>query len=196
MNRYWIPQKCQIIYYSFKYWRNRSTRIVLKFCFVLSVNRNRSPTNYWTIDPKNGRSVHTLSVCSLGSKLRRLPFVIALKSRALSCRRSFVSLASLSNISLVASWSDLHLERAPVRLVVLVLTTAAAKLTVSSETCILVGVGERLSEPHEPQELVSLNSLVGLLPIRGEWLLPLRPSICAWMWSQMRLNRRNGPEVK
>lgn len=48
------------------------------------------------------------------------------------------------------------------------LTTAAARLIVSSEMCKCVGVGERLSEPQEPQELVSESSRVGRRLMRGE----------------------------
>lgn len=141
------------------------------------------------------QSVHTLSVWSFGSKLSRRPFVRVVIILWLSGRLSLISLTSLSKMSLAASWSDLHRERAPVRLVVLVLTTAAARLTVSSDTWMRVGVGDRLSDPHEPQELVSLSSRVGRLPILGECCeAALRPNICAWIWSQMRLNRRKGPE--
>lgn len=98
-------------------------------------------------------------------------------------------------MSLVASWSDLHRDNAPVKLFVLELTTAAAKLMVSSEMCKCVGVGERLSEPHDPQELVSLSSRVGLRLIRGECdvAADLRPRIWPDICSQMRRNRLTGP---
>lgn len=115
---------------------------------------------------------YTLSVCSLGSNDNRLPLAmfIILGTPVLSvcvARRSN-NLTSRLNKSLLASWSDLHLDKAPVKLLVLLLTTAAARLIVSSDIWRCVGVGDRLSDAHDPQELVSLSSRVGRRLILGD----------------------------
>lgn len=100
---------------------------------------------------------------------------VALRSRSFTSRLK---------MSLAASWSDLQRDRAPVRLFVLELTTAAARLIVSSEMCRWVGVGDSESEPHDPHELVSLSSRVGRRLIRGECEVAVvvrRPRMCAEM---------------
>lgn len=146
---------------------------------------------------------HTWSVCNLGSSDMRLVTAIEGMMRAMpdevtSCvaRRSN-NLISRLNMSLVASWSDLHRDNAPVKLFVLLFTTAAARLMVSSEMCKWVGVGDRLSEPHDPHELVSLSSRVGRRLILGECdVTDRRPITWPEMCSHMRLNRRTGPVNK
>lgn len=144
---------------------------------------------------------HTLSVCNLGSNERRRPLAIDVMRRGAPVESCVAllsnNLTSRLKISFVASWSDLHRDNAPVRLVVLEFTTAAAKLIVSSEMWRCVGVGERLSEPHEPHELVSLNSRVGRRLIRGECgVVERRPKMWPDICSHIRRNRRTGPIIR
>lgn len=110
--------------------------------------------------------------------------------------RSLIS-RGLNNSLVAASWSDLQRANAPVKLLVLLLTTAAARLMVSSEMCKCVGVGDSPSEPQLPQELVSLSSRVGRLVIeavRGECdVIERLPITWPEMSSHRRRKRRTGP---